>query len=151
MADTVIAARKALVRRLYDEVWNGGNFDIVDQFLTADFKFHGALGITAAGHRGFANYAETLRAAFPDCHSTIEDMVAEPSKLVACLTYRGTHKGPLLSFRPTGRVVEFAGMALFLFGDGLISHIWELGDRLDLFQQLSPNESDRPDECRTLM
>ena len=151
MPDARIIANKALVRRFYDEVWNSWNFGILGEILTEDVSFHGSLGITAAGHKGFVSYAETVRAAFPDLHNTIEDMIAEESKLVACMTYRGTHKGPILGFPATGRRIEYAGMALFLFRERLISHIWVLGDRLDLFQQIRTSDGHDPAEYRTLM
>jgi steroid delta-isomerase-like uncharacterized protein len=151
MPDARIEANKALVRRFYEDVWNGWNFDILGEVLTDDIKFHGSLGITASGHRGFISYAETVRAAFPDFHHTVEDMVAEASKLVACMTYRGTHKGPIVGFPATGREIEYAGMALFLFRNGLVSHIWVLGDRLELFQQLGTFDRGYPAEYRTVM
>lgn len=151
MPEERITANKALVRQFYDEVWNKWNFDILGEILTEDVRFHGSLGITASGHKGFISYAETMRAAFPDFRSTIEDMIAETTKLVACMTFRGTHEGPIVGFPATGREIEFAGMALFLFRDGLISHVWVLGDRLDLFQQLGTFDNHDPAECRTLM
>ena len=129
-------ANKALVRRYYDELWNRRAIDKIDEILTPDVTFHGSLGMSATGHQGFIAYAETVRAAFPDFHNTIEELVAEETKLVACLTYRGTHQGTLFDVPPTGRTIEYAGMALFLFRDGLISHLWVLGDRLSLLRQL---------------
>ena len=136
MAAAQIEANKDLVRRYYDELWNRWAFDTIGGILTPDVTFHGSLGMSATGHEGFIAHAETVRAAFPDFHNTIEELVAEETKLVACLTCRGTHQGDIFGVPPTGRTIEYAGMALFLFRDGLISHLWVLGDRLSLLQQL---------------
>ena len=38
-------------------------------------------------------HAETVRAAFPDFHNTVEQTIAEGDRLAACLTWRGTHSG----------------------------------------------------------
>lgn len=131
-----IDANKALVRRYYDELWNRWDFGAIAGILTPDVTFHGSLGMSATGHDGFIGYADTVRAAFPDFHNTVEEMIAEDAKLAALLTYRGTHRGAIFGIEPTGRRIEYAGVAIFLFRDALISHVWVLGDRLALLQQL---------------
>jgi steroid delta-isomerase-like uncharacterized protein len=131
-----IEQNKALVRRYYDELWNNWSFDRIAGILTPDVAFHGSLGMSASGHGGFIEYAETVRAAFPDFHNTVEELIAEEAKVAALLTYRGTHRGPIFGVEPTGKKIEYAGVAILLFRDALISHVWVLGDRLALMQQI---------------
>jgi len=42
---------------------------------------------------------ETVRRAFPDFHNRVEELVAEGDKVVARLTYTGTHRGELFGIR----------------------------------------------------
>ena len=140
-----IARNKALIRRFYDELWNGWNFDAIGEILTPDIAFHGSLGVQTTGHDGFIDYAETVRAAFPDFHNTVEELIAEDDKVAACLTYRGTHIGKIFNIEGTGRSIRYIGAAIFVIRDELIGNAWVLGDRLELLQQLSDRDPDGGD------
>lgn len=135
-----IEDHKKTVRRFYDELWNRWNYAVIGEILTPDIAFHGSLGVRKNGHEGFIDYAEAVRAAFPDFTNTVEELIAEDDKVAACLTYRGTHMGEIFDIEPTGRPIRYIGTAIFVFRDGLIGNAWVLGDRLELLQQLS----DRP-------
>ena len=56
------------------------------------------------------------------------------------LTFQGTHEVKIFGIEPTGRTIEFVGIGVFVFRADLISHIWVLGDRLSLLQQLSDRD-----------
>lgn len=132
-----IEDHKKMVRRFYEELWNKWNYGIIGEILTPDIGFHGSLGVQKSGHQGFIDYAETVRAAFPDFTNSVEELIAEGDKVAACLTYRGTHRGEIFDIEPTGRSIRYIGTAIFVFRDGLIGNAWVLGDRLELLQQLS--------------
>jgi len=135
-----LARHKAQVETFYDSLWNRWNYRIVGELLTEDVVFYGSLGVEKTGHAGFIEYAEMVRAAFPDFHNTIEEMIAEGDRLAACLTWRGTHQGEIFGIAPTMRAIQYIGTAIFVFRDGLISHAWVLGDRLELLQQLTDRD-----------
>jgi len=128
---------KETVRRFYDELWNRWNYGVIGEILAPDIAFHGSLGVSKTGHAGFIEYAELVRAAFPDFTNTVEELIAEGDKVAACLTYRGTHLGEIFDIEATGRSIRYIGTAIFVFRDGLIGNAWVLGDRLELLQQLS--------------
>ncbi len=132
-----IEDHKKIVRRFYEELWNKWNYAIIGEILTQDIGFHGSLGVQKNGHQGFIDYAEMVRAAFPDFTNSVEELIAEGDKVAACLTYRGTHLGEIFNIEGTGRSIRYIGTAIFVFRDGLISNAWVLGDRLDLLRQLS--------------
>ncbi|MDC0033671.1 ester cyclase [Alphaproteobacteria bacterium] len=132
-----IEEHKITVRRFYEELWNKWDYAIIGDILTQDVEFHGSLGAQQNGHQGFLDYAEMVRAAFPDFTNSVEELIAEGDKVAACMTYRGTQIGRILDIEPTGRRIRYIGTAIFVFRDGLISKAWVLGDRLELLQQLS--------------
>lgn len=127
---------KAIIRRYYDELWNRWNLDVVDEIISVEVTFRGSLGSTVKGRHGFKQYVNMVCAAFPDFHNTIDDLIAEGDKVVARLTYRGTHKGELFGIAPTGRQVTYAGIAIFRIVDGKIVDGWVIGDTLGLMQQI---------------
>ena len=128
---------KAVVRRLLDEVFNQGNLEAADELISADSVAHvpgGAgpqpeLEVTKAG-------AATFRAAFPDLHITVEDMIAEGDKVAARVTLRGTHKGELKGIPPSGTLVTVTGMRIMRFSRGKIQETWINRDHLGMLQQL---------------
>lgn len=131
-----IEANKDLIRRYYDEMWNPWNFGLADELISAQITFRGSLGMQADGREGFKEYMWTVQRALPDFHNKIEELIAEDGKVVARLTYSGTHRGELFGVAPTGRRVTYCGVAVFRISDGSIAEGWVLGDIRALIEQL---------------
>ena len=68
--------------------------------------FRGSLGQSVQGRDGFKEYMRAVRRAFPDLHNHVEEHVAEGGRVVARLTYTGTHAGALFDIAPTARRVS---------------------------------------------
>ena len=134
-------ANKALVRRYYDELWNPWNFRLADQLIDVDIAFRGSLGTEVRGRSAFIGYMNSVRAAFPDFHNTIEETIAEGDAVAARLTYEGTHRGPLFGIAPTGRRIRYAGAAIFHFAEDRIVRGWVLGDTSGLKAQLEGGDA----------
>ena len=137
MSEQQIEANRLLVNRFYHEFWDEMDVEIAEEIVTADITFHGALGTQTNGINGLTTYVKQLHDVFPDFRNSVEDMVAEEQKVAACLTYHGTHEGEIFGVEPAGQPVQYVGVGIFIFRADLISHIWELGDRLSLLQQLN--------------
>src|ERR1043166_911465 len=73
-------ANKQLLRRWFDEVWNKGRADAIDEMFDEYGIAHGLADDPAnplRGPRGFRPFHTTFREAFPNMEVVIEDMVAE--------------------------------------------------------------------------
>jgi steroid delta-isomerase-like uncharacterized protein len=127
---------KAIIRRYYEELWNRWDSAAADKILAPEVKFRGSLGVRVIGIEGFRDYMQLVRAAFPDFHNRLEELIAEEDKVVARLTYTGTHRGELFGRRPTGRRVSYPGVAIFSFRERKITEGWVLGDTLHLLKQI---------------
>ena len=127
---------KDLVRRYYEALWNRWDFALADELIAEGIAFRGSLGQTVQGREGFKAYMRAVRRAFPDFHNRVEELVAEGDRVVARLTYTGTHAGALFGIAPTGRRVSYAGVALFRIASGQIAEGWVLGDLHGLLGQL---------------
>jgi len=137
MASASNEANKALVRRYYHEMWNQWDFVLVDELIVERITFRGSLGMNVCGRAGFKGYMQTVQRAFPDFHNRIEELIAEGDRVVARLTYTGTHHGELFGIEPTGRRVTYAGVAIFRISDGAVVEGWVLGDTGGLMRQLA--------------
>lgn len=127
---------RQLIVRYYEEMWNHWRFELIPTLIANDIVFRGSLGIDVSGHAGFRRYMETIRGAFPDFQNIIEELIVENDRIVARLTYRGTHSGTLLGVPATGQKVEYAGVAIFRIRESRIASGWVLGDTASLRKQI---------------
>src|SRR5581483_7270792 len=67
---------KELVCRFVEEFWSRGNMAAADELMTADATIF-LPGRGQVNKEGFKAFALTLRSAFPDWYSTLEELVAE--------------------------------------------------------------------------
>jgi steroid delta-isomerase-like uncharacterized protein len=127
------ASNKAVVGRFVEEFWNAGQLDAVGELMTPDVVIHQP---EVGGPEGLKEFNRVLRAAFPDWHSTQEELVAEGDVVVERWTGRGTQTGVFQGIAPTGRQVETPGVVFYRLRDGQISEFRGWFDALRLLQQL---------------
>jgi len=129
---------KNLVRRLFQEFWNGSNLAIADKFIAASFidQVPGRPAELPAGPEGFKLWGSALHAAYPDTHYTIDDMLAEGDKVVSRWTAHGTHQGVLMGIPATGKQVTVTGITIDRIVDDQVVESWSIFDALGMLQQL---------------
>jgi len=130
------AGNEALIRRFYDELWNRWQLGLADELVSDALRFRGSLGSVSEGREDFKRYVEVVRAAFPDWHNRVDEMLAVDDRVVTRMTWSGTHRGVLGAIEPTGAHVEYSGAAFFRLSGGLIEEAWVVGDTQELWQAL---------------
>jgi steroid delta-isomerase-like uncharacterized protein len=128
---------KSLVRRYYAEVWNAWSVPALEELISPEIVFRGSIGTAVEGIAEFKQYVNRIRDAFPDFHNHIEELIGEGEKVVARLTYTGTHRGELLGFPPAGTKITYPGIAIFEFRECRIVRGYVLGDMEGLKRQIS--------------
>jgi steroid delta-isomerase-like uncharacterized protein len=134
---------KELVRRWFEEVWNRGRAEAIDEMLAEDGVARGladASGQPLRGPAGFKPFFRQFREAFPEIEVTVEDTVAEGDKVAARCSVRGAHRGDTLGFAATDRAVEFDGICIVRVRDGKIVEAWNNFDFMSMFRQLDAVE-----------
>lgn len=126
---------KQMIERLADEVWNLGELGALDEMLAPDYLGH-STSRPDEDYAGFVAYIPALRAAFPDFHLTIDDLVAEGDRAVKQWTATGTQQGEFSGIPATGRAVSITGMTLYRFAGGKVAEAWDYPDTLGLLTQL---------------
>jgi steroid delta-isomerase-like uncharacterized protein len=129
----------SLVRRWFEEVWNKGRAEAIDEMFAEEGVAHGLADETGAPLRGPANFRVfhgKFRESFPGIEVTVEDSISEGDKVAARCTVRGRHEGDSLGFAATKQPVEFTGMTFIRVRDGKIVEAWNNFDFMSMFQQL---------------
>ncbi len=136
---------KQLTRRFYDEVWNKGNLNAVDEYVSPDFHEHESqfsigriMGAPAEseGVEGVKQGTAAVRRAFPDLRVTVEDQIAEGDCVVTRWKAVATQTGPLGSMPPTGKRATVTGVWIDRISGGKIVESWEEYDVFGLLMQL---------------
>jgi steroid delta-isomerase-like uncharacterized protein len=109
----------------------------LEELISPDIVFRGSIGTAVTGIEQFRQYVNRIRAAFPDFHNHIDDLIGEDDKVVARLTYAGTHRGELFGFPGTEKRISYQGIGIFQFREGKIVSGFVLGDTENLKRQIA--------------
>src|SRR5881394_3151878 len=105
----------ALIRRWFEEVWNKGRADAVDEKFAENGIVHGLANANDEEIRSPADFKvfhRAFREAFPDIIVTVEDTVSEGDKVAARCSVSGTHTGDGLGIAATKAPVQITGIAI---------------------------------------
>jgi len=135
-------ANKALVRRAIEEIWNQGNFTMVDELFTADIvRRDPNLPEAIKGREAYQQEVAALRTAFPELVDTVDDLIAEADKVVVRWTVdTGPQKGELslpgAQLAPTGKRFTSTGVSILRISDGKIAEDLCWFDAMSFWKQL---------------
>jgi steroid delta-isomerase-like uncharacterized protein len=130
---------EALVRRYFEEIWDNGNLELIDELFTTNFVRHGPVGTEGGevrGLEGFKDLVSSYRTGLPDLRIPIEDLIAEGDRVVTRWTAYGTHQGELLGNAPTGNQASVTGILVDRVSGGKIEEEWVAYDTLHFMQQI---------------
>jgi steroid delta-isomerase-like uncharacterized protein len=127
---------KAVVRRFIEEVQNQKNWEAYDELNAEDFVNLSAPPGVPSDREGGKMFLAAFLNAFPDCHVTIDDMIAEGDRVATKKTFTGTHTAELNGLPPTGKHVSITYVDILRLRDGKIIEHWLSMDQMSLMQQL---------------
>jgi steroid delta-isomerase-like uncharacterized protein len=128
---------RTIARRYFEEVWNQGKVDVLDELLAPDYVNHTpSTGHPPPGPAGLKPIVLAIRGAFPDLHYTIEDVIVTADTVVIRTTMTGTHEGDLFGVPPTRRKIKVMQIQIERIKNGRIVEHWRVTDELSLMRQL---------------
>ena len=125
---------KAIYRRVYEEIWNKGNLDVVDEIFNDNYIYH--FLPQHKGPEGYKTMYHGLAGAFSGFHCEIEDMIAESDKVMVRTTITGKHTREFMGVAPTDKQISVTEIAVIRLEDGKIVEEWGSPDLFSMMQQI---------------
>ncbi|HUB95989.1 MAG TPA: ester cyclase [Stellaceae bacterium] len=122
-----------LLHHWFDEVWNKGRQEAIDELLAPDCIAHGLTdehGNEVRGPAAFKAFHRNLLAGFSSFRVEVEDALVDGDRVAARCLVTGTQAG-------SGKPVRFTGMTMIRTKDGKITEGWNNYDFDVMRQQLS--------------
>jgi steroid delta-isomerase-like uncharacterized protein len=131
------ADNKAIVRRLYEEVWNKRRLELVDEIISPSHALHDPnLTDSSVGPDAYKRQVSRFISGIPDLRFTIEDIVDEKEKLAVAWTISGTHTAEFMGIPATNKKVYVEGITINHIVDGKIMDSYISWDTFGMMQQL---------------
>jgi predicted ester cyclase len=140
-----VEQQKVLVRRVFDEAFNQGELDVIDEVVASggvDHQHPDELSF----REHLKDVVRAMREAFPDLHFEIVQMLGEGEWVASYSVMTGTQTGalrpPLLPaggpmlIPPTGRPVRVPHMHMIRFEGGQNTELWHVMDTIAMLGQL---------------
>ena len=137
MNSSLLGANERTIRWYFGELFNAGRIELVPELLAETYVNHapGWEGLST-GRDGVAEVVRVMRAAFPDLHYEIEDLVVSETAVAARTTVTGTHTGPFAGLAPSGRAFRVQQITIEHLHEGRIVAHHRVTDELSLLRQI---------------
>jgi steroid delta-isomerase-like uncharacterized protein len=123
--------------RYFEDVWNNGRVDVLDDLLTADYINHTpSTPNPPRGPDGLKPIVLALREGFPDLKYELQDIVVTVDRVVMRVIMTGTNTGKLFGKAPTGKTVRVNQINIEKIRNGRIAEHWRVTDEAELQRQL---------------
>jgi predicted ester cyclase len=131
------------------EAVNTGNLDAVDYIFAAGYvRLDPSDLLREAGVEEYKRTFTRLRAAFPDAHWNLGEILEDEDKVIGRSTFQGTQPGLFFNIPPSGSKVTYPIIAIYRIEDGRIVEDWHVFHALGLWQMLIPEIRDLLNRAR---
>lgn len=133
---TTAEDNEQVVKRLNEEVWDKGNFDVVDELVDEDYVLHDpSMPEPVRGPDGYREMAE-MGAGVVDGPIEAEQVISTGDWVVTRWTQRGTHTGEMAGIEPTDEEVTITGIDVSRVEDGKLVESWQEVNLLPMLVQI---------------
>ena len=130
----VAGRNKAIARRVFEEIFNQGKFEVAEEIYAKDFVNHGVS--RDASLKEDQDAARGWKQAFPDLHMTVVKEIAEGDLVTVLWTGTGTNTGEGNGLPATGKKMQGRGITIWRIKKGKIVEEWSEFDQLRIMKQL---------------
>jgi len=136
-----IEENKILVRRYFEDARYDP--DVCDEIFASHFQFH-TIQYASITPQSVESDPQSEKAAYEwlatvwssNWRMIIDEMIAENDRVMVRWTFSGTQVGEYSGLPPTNKDVTYSGINIFRIENGKIAEIWDIFDRLWLWQQI---------------
>lgn len=119
--DAIQLSDQTAVREVLSALWNGRQIGLCRRFYREDFTCHWASNRHLEGLEDYQAVVLAQLAAFPDLTFHVDDVIEQNRKdgwhVAVNWTMLGTHTGPSVYGRPSGKRVHLTGISQYLIED----------------------------------
>ena len=134
---SILNKNKELITRYFEEVWNQGKLEVLDEIIAADYINHSpGMPNPPKGPAGLKPIVLAIRQAFPDLKYVIKNMVISEEQVAVHTTMHGTHQGDFFGLTPTAKFIEVDQMQIERIKNNQIIEHWRVTNDLALMRQL---------------
>jgi predicted ester cyclase len=126
---------KAIARRVFEEIFNQGKFQVADEIYAPDFVNHGLHANADLQVDQAAVHFE--KQACPDLKITYGPMVAEGDLVSVLWVFRGTDSARVGWVPATGAKIEVKGITIWRIEDGRIRDEWTSMNELTVIGEVA--------------
>lgn len=126
---------KAIVRRFYEEVFNRGREEVIDEIISPDYIDYGH----EPPGRGTEGAKQDFRGAtsvFSNTYYTIDEMIATGDCVIVRWTGQYIHSGEFAGVAPTGKSVSLTGISIYRVANGQIQETRNAVNWMGLLEQI---------------
>ncbi|HZK67935.1 MAG TPA: ester cyclase [Chloroflexota bacterium] len=115
-----------LVLRFFEEGWNQGRVQVLDEVLASDFVSHDPLLPMGKveGREQYKLYVDNLRTAFPNFRVEVERQLQMFDQVVCLVVFRGTQLGTIDGGDSQHKQVATTWISILRLGDGQVQEEW---------------------------
>jgi steroid delta-isomerase-like uncharacterized protein len=109
-----------VLQGIYEAI-NTGNLALLDKFVAPDYVEH------SEGFQGVEPFRQQLtafRAAFPDLHVSLDDLLIDGDRFASRTTVTGTHTGNFMGMPATGRHISVEAVDIGRIENGQAKDRW---------------------------
>ncbi len=127
---------ETLLHRWFEEVWNQGREEVIDEIFPAHGIAHGLGDEAVRGGENYKVFFRGFRGALPDIKVTVEETVCEGDKIAARCRVQAIHTNLGIGFAPTNQPLDFTFMAFVRTENEQIIEAWNIVDFMKMYQQM---------------
>jgi len=128
---------KPLAQEMYAGIASGGDVDAaIDKYLAEDFVEHEEIPGMGATRDTPRQLFTMMQAAFTDFHVDVHDLLQEGDKVVARVSFVGTHTGEFMGLPASGKRVGINAIDILQFRGGRCVAHWGVSDMAGALAQL---------------
>ena len=131
-----MGADAEVVRRLTEEVFVGGNLEVLDEVLAEDFVSHDPPPGVPGTRDGLRDVARLVTGAFSDRKLEFDELIdTVDGRVVESWAMTATHTGEAFGFPASGQTVRVRGVDIHRCSGGKIVEHWAAMDMSDFFEK----------------
>ena len=131
-----VEKNKEIIKRFYEEFWQGKNYDIVDELVADNFIDHRPMPGFDDPKEAMKFIGREVHKGFTPISNDLLGPLGEGDKVFAHWKFKGKNTGEYMGQQPNNKEVLFQGIDIFRIENGKIAECWHQENAIDFMIQM---------------